>query len=126
MGQDFPHKMMPIMVQKPIKLALIYSQAEQVGQVLKEWGSRIWDRSSGDKGGEWATLFSVLTILSLLADKIIVAGHTLSEAMISFQGCDLSQERDEFRWMASLVETELFGRCKEIFHWKFQTRMGGN
>ena len=73
----------------------------------------------------WATSFSVLVMLILAVDKTLGAAYYFCEGRIKHHNYEAMAERREFRELVRLTQTELFERCKEIFHSSFKTRKGG-
>jgi len=80
---------------------------------------------STSKDNEWAISFSVFLVLILVMDKTLGAAYWFCEGRIKNHNKEEERERKEFGGLVRLMQTELFERCKEIFHWKFKTRKGG-
>lgn len=74
---------------------------------------------------KWAIGFSTFIMLTLVIDKTLGSAYYLCESRIEHRGAEAEAERKAFRELVDLTETKLFGRCKEIFHWKFKTRKAG-
>jgi hypothetical protein len=126
LNEEYPERSAPRCAQRQIKLAFYFLQEKRIMRVLKEWGSMMWSTSNNTpKDIEWATAFSVFLMMILVTDKILGAAWFFCEANIEHEQIDAVWERRQFQKLADLTETELFGRCKEIFHWKFKTRKGG-
>jgi hypothetical protein len=81
--------------------------------------------NAANNAERWAVGFSVFIMLTLVIDKTLGAAYSLCESRIEYRDAEAKMEREEFRKLVRLTETELFGRCKEIFHWKFKTRKAG-
>jgi hypothetical protein len=47
------------------------------------------------------------------------------ENRIANKNAEAKKERAEFQKLVEVTQTELFERCKEIFHTSFKTRKGG-
>jgi len=126
LNEEYPERSAPRCAQRQIKLAFYFLQEKRIMRVLKDWGSMMWSTSNNtSKDIEWATAFSVFLMMILVTDKILGAAWFFCEANIEHEQIDAVWERRQFQKLADLTETELFGRCKEIFHWKFKTRKGG-
>jgi hypothetical protein len=126
LNQEYPERSAPRCAQRQIKLAFYFLQEKRISRVLKDWGSMMWSTSNNTpKDIEWATAFSVFLIMILVTDKILAAAWFFCEGNIKHDGNDAHWERRQFQKLVELTETELFERCKEIFHWKFKTRKGG-
>lgn len=82
-------------------------------------------RNTADSNNKWATAFCVFVMLTLIMDKTITAAYYLCEDRI-LDGKDARTEREGFHRLVRLMETELFERCKEIFHSRYKTRKGAN
>jgi hypothetical protein len=78
------------------------------------------------RSGDWMTCFLVLTMLILAMDKTIMEAYFMCEARIKYYGVDEKAERARFEQLKTLIEANLFERCKEIFHARFKTRKRGN
>lgn len=112
--------------QRQIKLALFQSQQKRINKVLKDWGNMMWTiGNAAGNDNKWAVSFSVFLILTLVMDKISAAAQIFCEDQIRYYGAEPESERAKFRELMKVTETQLFDRCKEIFHWKFKTRKGG-
>ena len=118
--QEYPPRSAPRCVQRQIKLAVFLIQRERVISVLKEWGSIMW---KDDKN--WPVAFCVFVMLTLVMDKTVGSAYYFCENRIANRGYEASSERSTFGKLVRLTQTELFERCKEIFHWKYKTRKGG-
>jgi hypothetical protein len=105
---------------------LFLVQRQRIFDVLKEWGSLMWSSNKNvDSEQKWATSFSVLMMLILLVDKTLEAAFFLCESRIQHHDQEAAAERRLLRELVRLTQTELFERCKEIFHTSFKTRKGG-
>jgi hypothetical protein len=93
-------------------------------RVLREWGKLM--RSSAGSEKKWPTVFCVFLVLTLTMDMTIVAAYNFTEVRIKFKGRHPKTERANFESLRRLMETELFEKCKEIFHSRYKTRKGGN
>jgi len=80
----------------------------------------------GGSPSNWATSFTVLAMLILVMDKSILAAYFMCEEKIKYLGVDGEAERAIFKQFKRLMETELFEKCKEIFHARFRTKRGNN
>ena len=93
---------------------------------MKEWGALMWTiHNAANHNEKWAIGFSTFIMLTLVIDKTLGSAYYLCESKIEHRGADAEAERKEFRELINLTETQLFSRCKEIFHWKFKTRKAG-
>ena len=123
---NFPLRTAPRCAQRQIKLAFSNLVFSRVTAVLKELGKRLWNNSQTKQSSEsWATSFCLLLLLTLAIDKTTVSAHYFCEGRIRFPGHDPKLERAAFGQMVTLIERELYERCKEIFHRKFKTRKAG-
>ena len=126
LNEEYPERSAPRCAQRQIKLAFYFLQEKRIVRVLKDWGYMMWSTSNyTSKDIEWATAFSVFLIMILVTDKILGAAWFFCEAAIQHERKDADWERRQFQKLVDLTETELFERCKEIFHWKFKTRQVG-
>jgi hypothetical protein len=126
LDEVYPTRSAPNCAQRQIKFALFLAQRQRVFDVLREWGAMMW--SSGktvDVEQKWATSFSALLMLILVVDKMIESAYLFCEGRIEHHGFDATAERRAFAELVRLTQTELFERCKEIFHSSFKTRKGG-
>jgi len=65
-------------------------------------------------------------MLVLVMDKTLKAAYTKCESKIKFKKeVDVKEEKREFEELVRLMEKDLFGRCKEIFHTRYKTRRAG-
>ena len=74
---------------------------------------------------KWATSFGVLVMLILVVDKMVESAYLFCESSIKNHGHEAAAEQRAFEELVRLTQTELFERCKEIFHSSFKTRKGG-
>lgn len=125
--QEFiPERVVPKCAARQVKLSFFTMQRLRIQTILKDWGNLMWAIHNANNNAErWATTFSVFIMLVLVVDKTLGAAHSLCESRIEYRNSEAKAERAEFRKLVRLTETELFDRCKEIFHWKFKTRKGG-
>ena len=65
-------------------------------------------------------------VLILVMDKMIGAAYLKCESRIKLNERDPRTEREGFEELVRLTETELFEKCKEIFHIRYKTRKGWN
>lgn len=122
----YPARSAPNCAQRQIKFALFLAQRERVRNVLQDWGTMMWSSSKNiDMEEKWATSFSVLAMLILLIDKTIGTSYLFCEGRIKNHGYEAESERRQFDELVRLTQTELFERCKEIFHSSFKTRKAG-
>ena len=63
--------------------------------------------------------------LTKYSDKSLESAYYFCENRIRNYGDDPLMEREKFYELVRLTQTELFERCKEIFHSSFKTRKGG-
>lgn len=124
MQQQYDDQSAPRAAQRQIKLAFYLEQRLRITRVLREWGKLM--RSAAGSGKKWATVFSVFIVLTLIMDQTIAAAYNFTEGRIKFKGRDPRTERMMFEELRRLMETELFEKCKEIFHCRYKTRKGGN
>ena len=99
-------------------------QRQRIVAVLTEWGRLMQNMTNSDK--RWTTAFCVFMVLVLAMDKMIAAAYRKCESKIARNEGDPQTEREGFRTLVRLTETELFERCKEIFHIRYKTRKGWN
>jgi len=99
-------------------------QRPRIERVLRQWGKLMRSAARAEKN--WPTAFCVFIVLTLTMDKTIAAAHHFCEGRIKFRGRDAKSERETFENLRRLMETNLFERCKEIFHCRYKTRKGGN
>lgn len=126
LDEVYPPRSAPNCAQRQIKFALFLAQRQRVFEVLREWGAMMW--SSGktvEVEQKWAQSFSVLLMLILVVDKMIESAYLFCEGRIQHHGHDATVERRAFAELVRLTETQMFERCKEIFHSSFKTRKGG-
>jgi hypothetical protein len=122
--QQHPEESAPRAAQRQIKLAFYLEQRPRIVRVLAEWGKLM--RSPPGPENKWATVFCVFLMLTLTMDMTIARAYNFSETRIKFKGRDPRTERAEVETLGRLMETELFEKCKEIFHCRYKTRKGGN
>jgi hypothetical protein len=123
--EEYPARSAPRCAQRQIKLMFYFQQEKRIQRVLKDWGKMIWSTSNMSKDNEWAIAFSVFLIIILVTDKILGSAWYFCEANIQHEQIDAVWERRLFQDLVNATEKELFEWCKEIFHWKFKTRKGG-
>ena len=124
LGHEYPGNSAPRGAQRQIKLAVFMEQRPRIERVLKQWGKLMRSTTRAEKN--WPTAFCVFIVLTLTMDKTIAAAHHFCEGRIKFRGRDAKTERETFENLRRLMETNLFQRCKEIFHCRYKTRKGGN
>jgi hypothetical protein len=78
-----------------------------------------------DRANNWASMFCVFLLLALVVQKSINSALYLCEHRIKNLGRDARDERKEYQNLAQLMETRLFGKCREMFHSTFNTQGGG-
>ncbi|KAG9233157.1 hypothetical protein BJ875DRAFT_379195 [Amylocarpus encephaloides] len=122
---EYPEKPVARCVQRQIKLAFFLNQQQLINNVLKEWGTLMWTLNPAGNDSKWAVTFSVFLVLTLVMDKVSASAHYYCEDKILHQGSGPDAEKAAFLRLVRLTETQLFDRCKEIFHWKFKTRKCG-
>jgi hypothetical protein len=93
-------------------------------RVLQEWGKIM--RKTSDSNTRWAPAFCVFIVLILIMDNTIAASYLLCRTNIESRGNDKRAESAKFQDLVRLMETQLFERCKEIFHSRYKTRKGAN
>ena len=126
LGEEYPARSAPNCAARQIKFALFLAQREQVFNVLREWGAMMWSSNKTvDVEQKWATSFGVLAMLILVVDKMVESAYLFCEGRIKHHGHEAAAERRAFEELVRLTQTELFERCKEIFHSSFKTRKGG-
>lgn len=127
MREEYPPDPVPRCAQRQIKLAFFMLQRQRIVSVLKEWGNMMWTihTSTTQNDQKWAIGFSIFIMLTLVIDKTLGSAYYFCEGRIENYGYEAEAERKEFRKLVRLTQTELFERCKEIFHWKFKTRKAG-
>jgi hypothetical protein len=123
--EEYPARTAPRCAQRQIKLEFYFLQEKRIRRVIKDWGRMIWSTGNISKDNEWAIAFSVFLIIILVTDKILGSAWYFCEANIEHGQIDAVWERRLFQDLVNATEKELFERCKEIFHWKFKTRKGG-
>jgi hypothetical protein len=126
LGYGYSEKAVARCVQRQIKLAFFLSQQKRVNKVLQEWGRVMW--AIGNTAGndsKWAITFCVFLLMTLVMGKMRANGHYFCETKILHKGADPTGERAKLSELLQHSELQVFGRCKEIFHWKFKTRKGG-
>ena len=114
----------PRCVQRQVKLAFFMGQRPRIVRVLLKWGKLMHNMSSSDK--RWTTAFCVLIVLMLIMDKTVAAASRKCRANIQVHGQDARIEMAAYKNLLKLMETELFEKSKEIFHWRYKTRKGCN
>lgn len=127
LGEKFHERSAPRVAQRQIKLAIFMTQAARIRYVLHGWG-RLMSRpgSTTTRSQDWPTAICVFLMMVLVMDKIIGAAWYFCEANILHDRRDAREERKKFMELVTLTQTELFERCKEIFHSRYNTREGGN
>jgi hypothetical protein len=122
LNQKFPKRSAARLAQRQIKLAFYMVQEERIFNVLKVWGAQLGDLKTGN--GSWAASFCVFLIMTLVMDKTIGAAYDMCEGRIKLSGRDPKKEREKFSELLCLLETQVFQRCKELFHCRYKTRKG--
>jgi hypothetical protein len=124
--QKFPPDSAARCAQRQMKLAFFEVQRKLIVQVLENWGNIMWTSSkSTHSDTKWAISFSVFLALTLVIDKTLGQAYYFCESKIANDGLERERERAKFNDLVRLTETELFERCKEIFHSSFKTRKNG-
>lgn len=128
--QQYPPMSAAKCAQRQIKLAFFILQRQRIVEVLRKWGNLMWattsaSTTSSTNGSKWVKSFSVFLLLVLIMDKTLIAAYYFCEGRIKHHGRDAVTERAELQKLIRLTQTELFERCKEVFHSKFKTRKGG-
>lgn len=129
LGQQYPCLSAPRGAQRQMKLAFYMEQTPRIMRVLGQWGKLMRSTAGSDKKWDdkkWATAFCVFIMLTLIMDKTIISACYFCEGRIKFRGRDAKTERAKFENLKRLMETELFEKCKEIFHCRYKTRKGGS
>jgi len=125
LSHTYPPRTAPRLAQRQIKLAFFFLQRSRIYDILADWSKIMWSTSTSSSSNNWATSFSVFLMLILVMDKTLGAAYWFCEGRIKNHGREAAEERKMFQELVRLMQTELFQRCKEIFHWKFKTRKGG-
>ncbi|QSZ30802.1 hypothetical protein DSL72_000360 [Monilinia vaccinii-corymbosi] len=126
LGEDFPADSSPRCASRQIKLAFFISQQERIKEVLEEWAQMMWTSSLTTANElKWAIGFSVLLVLTLVMDKTLGLEYCNAESRVKHGGKEAEIERKEFQTRVKFTQTNLFERCKEIFHSRFKTRKWG-
>ena len=73
-----------------------------------------------NRRGAVGVAFSVLIMTSLAIDITMILADYFCEGRVKFSSNDPEAERAALKQLATLIERELFEKCKEIFHAKFQ------
>lgn len=84
----------------------------------------MWHNSAIDEH-KWALAFGVFLMLTLVMDKTLMTAYYFCEGRIKNYDGKPDLERRQFQKLLELMQTQLFERCKEIFHNKFKTRKAG-
>ena len=122
----FPPRSAARCVQRQVKLAFFEVQRKRIVKVLEAWGSMMWSSNkSTTSDKKWAISFSVFLGLILAIDKTLGQGYFFCETRIAYHDAEERSERRQFQELVRLTQTELFERCKEIFHSSFKTRKNG-
>jgi hypothetical protein len=120
-----PHSALRL-AQRETKIGFFMLQIRGVSKVLQGWGNKLWtSRLYNDN--DWAIGFSVFLMLILLMDKTLNTEYYHCENRIKNDGHEAGEERAKFQDLVRTIQTGLYERTKEIFHWKFKThqRQGG-
>lgn len=127
LGERFPERSAPLVAQRQIKLAVFMGQTARVRDVLHGRG-RLMSKTASPThlSQDWPTAICVFLMMVLVMDKVIGAAWFFCEAIIRHGVKDAVEERKHFMELVTLTQTELFKRCKEIFHSRYKTREGGN
>lgn len=121
--EHFPSATAPRAAQRQIKLAFLNLQCRRLKKVFEDLGKLLWESTSTKQKSEtWVMSFCLVLLLALVADKTFTSAHHHCEGRIKHAGHDPKMERAHFQRVIDIMEKELLGRCKEIFHWKFKTR----
>jgi hypothetical protein len=124
LGEKYPPRSAARCAQRQIKLAFWLVQRPRIVQVLEAWGKMMWKTSESNT--RWAPAFCVFIVLILIMDKTISSAYLMCRNRIENYGHDARTEMAEVQELVRLMETQLFERCKEIFHSRFKTRKGAN
>jgi hypothetical protein len=125
-GERYPEWSAPRVAQRQIKLAFFMTQSSRIRDVLRGWGRLMWKSSpSKNLSQDWATAICVFLTVVLVMDKIIGSAYYFCGANIQYGRGDPVKEREEFTKLVKVLQTELFDRCKEIFHWRYRSRKWG-
>ncbi|PMD16157.1 hypothetical protein NA56DRAFT_322715 [Hyaloscypha hepaticicola] len=126
LGERFPKISAPRVAQRQIKLAVFMTQTARIRDVLHGWG-RLMSKTASPThlSRNWPTAICVFLMMVLVIDKVIGAAWYFCEASIVHERRDATEERRQFMKLVSVTQTELFERCKEIFHSRYKTREGG-
>lgn len=128
--QQYPARSAARCAQRQIKLAFFIAQRQRIVDVLRKWGSLMWastgtSAASANNGRKWVTSFSVFLLLVLVMDKTLIAAYYFCEGRIKHHGSEAEAEKRKLGALVRLTQTELFERCKEVFHSRFKSRKAG-
>jgi hypothetical protein len=123
LGERFLEGSVPRVAQRQIKFAIFMTQTARIRDVLHGWGKLMSkSASSTHPSQDWPIVICVFLMVVLVMDKTIGDAWYFCEANIEHGRRDAMEERKQFGKLVALTQTELFERCKEIFHWRYRTR----
>jgi hypothetical protein len=127
LGEKFHELSAPRVAQRQIKLAIFMTQTARIQDVLHGWG-RLMSKTASktNLSQDWPTAICVFLMMVLVMDKVIGSAWFFCEVNIQHDRRDAMEERRHFMELVTLTQTELFERCKEIFHTRYKTGKGGN
>ena len=117
----------PRYLQRQVKHVFFSMYRERVVQNLRSWGAMMWTiHNRNTLAQQWTTTFAIFVLLTLVIDKMLFAIHSYHGQIEKHQTRDESEnDRVRLQELERLIMSEIFVRCKEIFHWKFKTRKAG-
>lgn len=124
LGEKYPPRTASRCAQRQIKLAFLMVQRQRTVRVLESWGKMM--RKTSDSNTKWAPAFCVFIVLILIMDKTIASAYLMCRNNIENRGHNQRTETGMVQELVGLMETQLFERCKEIFHSRYKTRKGAN
>jgi len=124
LGEKYPPRTASRCAQRQIKLAFLMVQRQRTVRVLESWGKMM--RKTSDSNTKWAPAFCVFIVLILIMDKTIASAYLMCRNNIENRGHNQRTETGMVQELVGLMETQLFERCKEIFHSRYTTRKGAN
>lgn len=129
-GQTYPANTAARCAQRQMKLAFFLMQRKRIFDVLQRWGALMWATTGSSNvgnsnGRKWTTSFCVFLTMILVMDRTLISAWYFCEGQIKHHGHDADIERAQLRNIVRLTQTQLFERCKEIFHSRFKTRKAG-